>query len=66
MGGVPSVVVVTAEFAAIASRLAALGDCGALPQLVLPYPLEGLPAEEVHRIAVDAYPRLIELLGVVA
>ncbi len=56
----------TAEFAAIAARLAALAGYDGLARLVLPYPLEGLPHEEVHAIAVDAYPRLVELLGVVA
>jgi hypothetical protein len=37
-----------------------------LRQLVLPYPLEGRPDEEVARIAEDAYPRLLASLGVVA
>ena len=32
--------------------------------LVLPYPLEGLPDEEVRVIANGAYPELLELLGV--
>jgi hypothetical protein len=57
---------VTEEFSSIAARLAAIEGHGALGRLVLPYPLEGLPDEEVHAIAVDAYPRLVELLGVVA
>ncbi len=62
--GLPAVVVVTEEFATIASRIAALEGHADLGRLVLPYPLEGLPAEEVHAIAVTAYPRLLELLGV--
>ena len=37
-----------------------------LRQLVLPYPLEGRPEEEVARIAEDAYPRLLAAVGVVA
>ena len=60
----PAVVVVTDEFAAIAARIAALEGHAALGRLELPYPLEGLPDEEVHAIAVAAYPRLLELLGV--
>ena len=32
--------------------------------LVLPYPLEGRPDEEVRQIAADAYPRLLRTLGV--
>ena len=55
--------VVTEEFASIAGRLAALEGHDGLPRLVLPYPLEGRPTEEVHAIAVDAYPRLLDLLG---
>ena len=62
--GLPAVVVVTEEFAAIAARIAALEAHADLARLVLPYPLEGLPDEEVHAIAVAAYPRLLELLGV--
>src|SRR5438477_575253 len=31
--------------------------------LVLPYPLEGRPDEEVRQIAADAYPRLLRTLG---
>ncbi len=59
----PAVVVVTAEFITIGERIAALKGHSALRQLVLPYPLEGLPDEEVHQIALDAYPRLLERLG---
>ncbi len=54
----------TAEFSGIAGRIAALEGHGALGTLVLPYPLEGRPDEEVHAIAVDAYPRLRDALGV--
>jgi hypothetical protein len=57
------VVVVTEEFTTIASQIAKLGGHAALRQLVLPYPLEGRPEEEVRAIARDAYPRLLELLG---
>ncbi len=55
---------VTEEFVTIGQRIAALRGHGNLRQLVLPYPLEGLPDEEVYRIAVDAFPRLLEHLGV--
>jgi hypothetical protein len=59
----PAVVVVTAEFITIGERIASLKGHADLRQLVLPYPLEGLPDEEVHQIALDAYPRLLERLG---
>lgn len=60
----PAVLVVTEEFAGLASQLAALNGHPNLRTLVLPYPLEGLPDEEVRTIAQDAYPRLVRLLGV--
>ena len=55
--------VVTAEFVTIGERIASLKGHADLRQLVLPYPLEGLPDEEVKKIALDAYPRLVERLG---
>ena len=59
----PAVVVVTEEFVNIATQIATLKGHSRLRQLVLPYPLEGLPEEEVRRIAEDAYPRLLATLG---
>jgi hypothetical protein len=60
------VVVLTDEFIRIAEQVAKLKGHPSLRQLVLPYPLEGRPDEEVARIAQDAYPRLLAVLGVVA
>ena len=57
-------VVVTDEFVPIATQMARLNGHPNLRQLVLPYPLEGRPDEEVRAIAKDAYPRLLKLLGV--
>ena len=62
----PAVVVITDEFIRIAEQVAKLKGHPSLRQLVLPYPLEGRPDEEVARIAEDAYPRLLAVLGVVA
>ena len=59
----PSVVVVTAEFTRIAAQLSRLRGHASLRTLVLPFPLEGLPDGEVRRIAEDAYPQLVGLLG---
>ena len=53
----------TDEFIRIAEQVARLKGHPSLRQLVLPYPLEGRPDEEVVRIAEDAYPRLLERLG---
>ena len=59
----PVVLVVTEEFARIASELARLRKHSALRTLVLPFPLEGRPDEEVRGIAASAYPDLVQLLG---
>ena len=58
-------VVLTDEFIRIAEQVARLKGHPGLRQLVLPYPLEGRPDVEVARIAEDAYPRLLAVLGVV-
>lgn len=55
---------VTEEFVPIATQIANLNSHSNLRQLVLPYPLEGLPDEEVRTIANDAYPHLKKVLGV--
>ncbi|HEX7094755.1 MAG TPA: hypothetical protein VF183_02655 [Acidimicrobiales bacterium] len=57
---------ITEEFIQIAQQVARLKGHPDLRMLVLPYPLEGRPDEEVARIAEDAYPRLLAALGVVA
>ena len=46
------------------TQIATLNGHNNLRQLVLPYPLEGLPDEEVKIIAKDAYPHLKKVLGV--
>jgi hypothetical protein len=58
----PAVVVVTEEFVDLAHRMAAHHGRPSLRLLVLPYPLEGRPEEELRQIATDTYPRLVELL----
>ena len=64
--GKPAVVVVTEEFEAFAHRMAAHAGHPSLRVLVLPYPLEGRPDDEVRQIAADAYPTLLQTLGVAA
>jgi hypothetical protein len=58
------VCVVTSEFEAHGRRIAAHHGHPSHRFLVLPYPLEGLPEEEVRRIAEDAYGELLRCLGV--
>jgi hypothetical protein len=59
----PAVVVVTAEFEAHGRRIAAHHRHPSLPMVVLPYPLEGRPEEEVREIAADAYGDVLVKLG---
>jgi hypothetical protein len=56
-------VVVTAEFESHGRRIAAHHGHPSLRMLVLPYPLEGLPEEEVKEIAQNSYERLVQSLG---
>jgi hypothetical protein len=60
----PAVCVVTEEFEAFSHQIAARLQHPSLRVLVLPYPLEGRPEEELRTIAVDAYPGLLRALGV--
>ena len=60
----PAVVVITSEFQGIATQVAELEGHPSLRMVVLPYPLEGRPEDEVRTIAQDAYPRLLKSLGV--
>jgi hypothetical protein len=57
------VVVVTTEFDRFATQIATHHGHPSLRKLVLPYPLEGRPEQELQQIATDAYPALLRLLG---
>ena len=59
----PSVVVITAEFGVIASRVAVMNGHPSLRQLVLPYPLESREEAECRAIGRSSYPVLLDLLG---
>ena len=54
----------TAEFEAFSHQIAARLQRPSMRVLVLPYPLEGRPEEELRSIAVDVYPGLLRALGV--
>jgi hypothetical protein len=60
----PSIVAVTAEFETHAHNMATFLGHPDLKVLVLPYPLEARPAEELKEIAVEYYPKFLELMGV--
>lgn len=53
---------VTEEFVSIATQIARIKGHAELRQLVLPYPLEGLPDDRVRAIGREAFPRLVRTL----
>ena len=60
----PVVVAVTEEFVEHGKNIAKVSGHANLRQLVFPYPLEGLPMDEVERIAVAWYPKFLDAVGV--
>jgi len=60
----PSVAIVTEEFEVHGHNVATHLGHGDLKILVLPYPLEARPEQELRAIADEFYPRVLELLGV--
>ncbi|HEY1740440.1 MAG TPA: hypothetical protein VGI86_17135 [Acidimicrobiia bacterium] len=62
----PVVAVVCEEFIVHAHNVARHVGHGDLKVLVLPYPLEARPADELEAIAVEYYPKMLELLGATA
>lgn len=59
----PAIVAVTEEFAQHAHNMANHLGHKNLKVLVLPYPLEARPEDELRQIARDFYPKFLELLG---
>jgi hypothetical protein len=62
--GKPSLVVVCSEFETHARNMARFIGHPNLKVLVLPYPLEARPENELLEIADEYYPQALELLGV--
>jgi hypothetical protein len=62
--GLPAVAVCTEQFEPLAHMLATRDGRGNLPMTVLPFPLETRPESEVRDIARQAYPSLLEALGI--
>jgi hypothetical protein len=61
--GKPAIVAVCDEFAQHGRNMARFLGHSSLKALVLPYPLEALPEAELRQIAIDFYPKFLELLG---
>jgi hypothetical protein len=57
------VVIVTAEFERLAHQMANHLGHPSLRVVVLPYPLEGLPADQLVAIARSAYPEVLASIG---
>jgi len=55
---------VTQEFEVLAQRMAANAGRAGLRVLVLPYPLESRSEDEVREIAIQHWPVLLDILGV--
>lgn len=61
--GSTAVVVVTAEFEALARTMAINAGRSGLRVLALPYPLEQRPEAEVRQIAIEHWQSLLTCLG---
>jgi hypothetical protein len=64
--GRPVVAVVTEEFETHGRNMATFLGHGQLKVLVLPYPLEARPDEELERIADEYFPTALTMLGISA
>jgi len=61
--GKTAVAVVTEEFEALAHTMAANAGRSGLRVHVLPYPLDTLAEDEIRKIAIEQWPRVVETLG---
>jgi hypothetical protein len=59
----PVMVAITQEFVEHGVNIARMSGHSDLRQLVFPYPLEGLPEEEVKRLAREMYPAFLNAIG---
>ncbi|MBM3347768.1 MAG: hypothetical protein FJY55_14920 [Betaproteobacteria bacterium] len=59
----PVVAAVTEEFVEHGRNIANLEGHSDMRQLVFPYLLEGLPSEDVRRIAEEMYPQFLKVIG---
>jgi len=61
--GLPAVAVVTQSFEDLAYRMREHNKRPNLNVMVLPYPLEDKPEDEVRAVARQFYPALVDMLG---
>ena len=59
----PVVVAITEEFVEHGKNIAKMSGHANLRQLVFPYPLEGLPEEQMRLIAEEFYPTFLTMIG---
>jgi hypothetical protein len=63
--GFPTVFVATEHFERLARVLTGESGWSDIRMTILPYPLEGLPEQEIRQIARDAYPMLLQSMGAI-
>jgi hypothetical protein len=59
----PVAVAITEEFVEHGKNIANIEGHPNIRQVVFPYPLEGLPEDEVRRLAVEKYPAFLNAIG---
>lgn len=59
----PAVVAVTAEFVEHGKNIANTEGHANLRQLVFPFPLEGLAEDKIRSIALEMYPKFLQIIG---
>jgi len=64
--GIPTVVVTTEAFRPLAESIATMEGHAGLALLEFPFPLEGLPENDVRSIARERFAVLVDAMGVVA
>ena len=63
--GFPTVFTATEHFERLARVLSGESGWSDIRMAILPYPLEGLPEEQIRQIARDAYPAMLASLGAI-
>ena len=59
----PVVLAVTQQFADLGTKVAEMEGHSNMRNIIFPYPLEGLPEEEIRKLAREYFPRFLEVIG---